>query len=398
MEGPGMNQEVSDLKRKPDQKEFEAQQKIWVKEQEINALKVQNRHLIAKLEEAEQGAKPNQINTQLIAEQISSEIKSILRPAIAETQKQNTLVQAQMEKSLTQAFEMMQNTLRGVYQQSQRSQEAVDSLTEHSRDLEARNVEVRKNDQIFYQEKIFSLLVTFFERVERQLDQRLGVLSSIEHMITKQNEMLTDVEAVRGISLSTQKITEANRGEVARIEKSFAETTQKFIEVEVQARNIEEMIRDAYQQIQNHRAEFKLVKGEIRAMIEHTAKLNEKITIFDDRMSETVKNIQEQSKAQDRIREELKVIEANDTLENLIDVKTEDINAIQNVINSGTDTPLEGKGTGEEDKEDLVMILELLKAQKNDLKKVANEAETYLKDYREQIKGTEPRAQPEVRE
>ena len=393
-----MNQEVSDLKRKPDQKEFEAQQKIWVKEQEINALKVQNRHLIAKLEEAEQGAKPNQINTQLIAEQISSEIKSILRPAIAETQKQNTLVQAQMEKSLTQAFEMMQNTLRGVYQQSQRSQEAVDSLTEHSRDLEARNVEVRKNDQIFYQEKIFSLLVTFFERVERQLDQRLGVLSSIEHMITKQNEMLTDVEAVRGISLSTQKITEANRGEVARIEKSFAETTQKFIEVEVQARNIEEMIRDAYQQIQNHRAEFKLVKGEIRAMIEHTAKLNEKITIFDDRMSETVKNIQEQSKAQDRIREELKVIEANDTLENLIDVKTEDINAIQNVINSGTDTPLEGKGTGEEDKEDLVMILELLKAQKNDLKKVANEAETYLKDYREQIKGTEPRAQPEVRE
>ena len=48
------------------------QQKVWVKEQEINALKVQNRHLIAKLEEAELSAKPNQINTQQIAQQIVS--------------------------------------------------------------------------------------------------------------------------------------------------------------------------------------------------------------------------------------------------------------------------------------------------------------------------------------
>src|ERR1700758_3826084 len=66
------------------------QQRLWVKEQEVSALKVQNRHLIAKLEDAEKSAQPNQINTQKIA----TEIQNKLKPLIGDIQ-----------KSLTESFD-----------------------------------------------------------------------------------------------------------------------------------------------------------------------------------------------------------------------------------------------------------------------------------------------------
>ena len=64
----------------------QAQQRLWVKEQEVSALKVQNRHLIAKLEDAEKSAEPNKINTQKIA----SEIQNQLRPLIGDIEKSTT--------------------------------------------------------------------------------------------------------------------------------------------------------------------------------------------------------------------------------------------------------------------------------------------------------------------
>ena len=45
------------------------QQRLSVREHEINALKVQNRHLLGKIEQLEQKAVPNQINTQFIAQE-----------------------------------------------------------------------------------------------------------------------------------------------------------------------------------------------------------------------------------------------------------------------------------------------------------------------------------------
>src|SRR3954466_9940659 len=71
------------------------EQRIWVKEQEVSALKVQNRHLLAKLDDAEKSAKPNQVNTQFIA----LEVQKSLQPVLQE-----------LDKSIKGAFEILQST------------------------------------------------------------------------------------------------------------------------------------------------------------------------------------------------------------------------------------------------------------------------------------------------
>jgi hypothetical protein len=159
------------------------QQRLYVKEQEVAALKVQNRHLISKLEEAEKKAEPNQINTQLIASEIQNQIKPLI---------------GEIEKSLKESFEMLKSTMRGIYQQSQRAQQAVEDIGAHARELEARHNDQRKADQVYYQEKILSMVTSFGDRIDRQLDHRLRGLAVVELMNTKQNEVLADIEMIKG--------------------------------------------------------------------------------------------------------------------------------------------------------------------------------------------------------
>ena len=73
----------------------------------------------------------------------------------------------------------------------------------------------------------------------------------------------------------------------------------------------------------------------------------------------------------ERLRQELKDIDAVESIEDLIAIKNEDIHNIQSALETGQfDTK----------KEDLGMILELLRTQKSELKKVAKEAEIYLRN------------------
>ena len=175
------------------------QQRLWVKEQEVSALKVQNRHLIAKLEDAEKSAQPNQINTQKIA----NEIQNQLRPLIGEIQ-----------NSLTESFDILKGTMRGIYQQSQRAEKAVDDIGAHSRETELRMNEQRKADQVYYQEKILSMVTSFGERIERQLENRLRNLAVVELMNTKQNEVLNDIEKIKGALAELIVSNESLRSEV----------------------------------------------------------------------------------------------------------------------------------------------------------------------------------------
>ena len=57
---------------------------------------------------------------------------------------------------MTASFEILQSTMRGIYQQSARAQQAVEDMAAQSRDLENRMNEQRKADQNFYQEQNFS--------------------------------------------------------------------------------------------------------------------------------------------------------------------------------------------------------------------------------------------------
>lgn len=204
------------------------QQRLWVKEQEVSALKVQNRHLIAKLEESEKKSEPNQINTQ----KVSNEVQSQLRPLIAE-----------IEKSLKDSFDILKSTMRGIYQQSQRAQQAVEEIGAHSKEVEQRMAELRKADQVYYQEKILSMVTSFGDRIERQLDNRLRNLSVVELMNTKQNEVLADIDILKAsiseLILNHQSLKNEIRnlsgiGELDLSSSSIEKITEIFVESNAQ--------------------------------------------------------------------------------------------------------------------------------------------------------------------
>jgi hypothetical protein len=201
------------------------QQRLWVKEQEVSALKVQNRHLIGKLEEsekkAEQNSQPQQINTQLIATEIQNQIKPLI---------------GEIEKSLKESFDMLKSTMRGIYQQSQRAQQAVEDIGAHAREVETRHNEARKADQVYYQEKILSMVTSFGDRIERQLENRLRNLAVVELMNTKQNEVLADIEMIKGAISELIISNEGLRQEMKKnanldqVLERFAENNQRKIE------------------------------------------------------------------------------------------------------------------------------------------------------------------------
>jgi hypothetical protein len=194
------------------------QQRLWVKEQEVSALKVQNRHLIAKLEEsekkAEQNAQPQQINTQLIATEIQNQIKPLI---------------GEIEKSLKESFDMLKSTMRGIYQQSQRAQQAVEDIGAHAREVETRHNEARKADQVYYQEKILSMVTSFGDRIERQLENRLRNLAVVELMNTKQNEVLADIEMIKG-AISELIISNEGLRQEMRKNANLEQVLEKFSE------------------------------------------------------------------------------------------------------------------------------------------------------------------------
>jgi len=214
----------------------QVQQRLWVKEQEVSALKVQNRHLIAKLEDAEKSAEPNQINTQKIA----NEIQNQLRPLIGE-----------IEKSLTESFDILKGTMRGIYQQSQRAQQAVEDIGAHSKETELRTNESRKADQVYYQEKILSMVTSFGERIERQLENRLRNLAVVELMNTKQNEVLADVDMLKGAIAELMVSNESLRSEIKILLKESSlrnsSNIEKIAEIFSESNQLK---RDAFQEAQ----------------------------------------------------------------------------------------------------------------------------------------------------
>lgn len=202
------------------------QQRLSVREQEINALKVQNRHLIAKIDELEKAAEPNQIDTQFIADEVKRHIDPVVQ---------------QLQSTLSASFEMIQSTLKGIYQQSQRSQGAVEQMAAHARELEGRMNEQRKQDQNFYQDKMFSMIGNFCDRLERQIDVRLKSLSVVEMVHSRQNEILIDLETLKAAIFSVQKFNEANRIDIHRIEKSANVIHQTLLDIQHSGKNIEEI-------------------------------------------------------------------------------------------------------------------------------------------------------------
>jgi len=208
------------------------QQRLWVKEQEVTALKVQNRHLIGKLEDAVKSAEPNQINTKQVADEIQRQIRPLM---------------AEIEKTLTDSFDILKSTMRGIYQQSQRAQQAVEEMTAHSREMEKRSNEQRKSDQEYYQEKILSQVTAGGDRVERQLENRLRNLAVVELMNTKQNEVLADLDQIKSTLSAQVESNEAICDEVKFLRRESA--------IKVNLNSNIEKISEAFTEASHLRAE-----------------------------------------------------------------------------------------------------------------------------------------------
>ena len=309
------------------------QQRLNVREQEINALKVQNRHLLSKMEELENQAKPNQINTKFIADDMHTHLAPVIE---------------QMHSTMNASFEMLQSTMRGIYQQSQRAQQAVEDMAAQSKDLENRMNDQRKADQVYYQDRIFAMIGAFCDRIERQIDVRLKALSVIEFMNAKQNEVLNDVESMKGTLALMQKNFELGRGETNRFERSVTETNQKLNDMQIQAENGSTLIRDLMQQVHTQRAEFKLIRAEIKNSLNEINRAP-----FQD----------------------LSEVDENQIINDLIDKKHRELESLER--NLEAQNLVENNG-------DATSMLALLRAQKLELQRVAGETKTYLKQQREQ--------------
>ncbi len=322
------------------------QQRLAVREQEINALKVQNRHLLSKLDELEKASVPNQINTKVIADEVKGHIDPVI---------------AQLQSTITNSFEILQSTMRGIYLQSTRAQQAVEDMTSHSKELELRMNDQRKEDQAFFQDKIFAMINSFCDRIERQIDSRLKALSVVEMLNVKQNEILRDLETLNaGVALAN-KNSDSNRGEIFRMERSAAEANERIIDIQVQSRNSEELIRDALQQIQNHRTEFRLIRTEMKAAFEQV----NRVTASSGTEIQTALNEIDQ----------FKII--NDIIEN----KQKELSALAN----GLEAQNAMSAT-----EGAMSILARIQSQKNELERVADDAKNFLKNNQNVSAGEEP--------
>lgn len=340
------------------------QQRLKVREQEISALKVQNRHLLSKIDEAEKNAKPNQINTQLV----SHEIQGKLDPVIA-----------QMQSTMTNSFEILQSTMRGIYQQSQRAQQAVEEMASHSRDLEIRMNEQRKADQNYYQDKIFAMMGAFCDRVERQIELRLKSLSIIEVMNSKQNEVLNEVETMREAVTSMSRNSESNRNEISRIEKNAEEANSKLIDLQLQNQGSEEILRDTLQQIQNHRSEFKLIRAELKLTLDYISRIAQKLenTNFSAPVAQEeappVQPLQAEAVTAVAIEEEVRSeVNEQKIIDDIIENKHRELELLEKNI----EAQMQGQS-----QDDVAMLLALLRAQKAELQRVSDHAKNYIKDH-----------------
>ena len=321
------------------------QQRLSVREQEISALKAQNRHLLTKLDEVEKQSKPNQINTKMIADDVRSHIDPVI---------------VQLQATITNSFEILQSTMRGIYLQSTRAQQAVEDMTAHSKELELRMDEQRKTDQNFYQDKIFAMMSSFCDRVERQIDSRLKALSIVEILNSKQNEVLTDLENLNAGIAIMNKNSESNRGEISRIERNAAESNERLIDVQVQTRNAEELVRDTLQQIQNHRAEYKLIRADLKAAV--------------DQMNRVIGQMMSQPKSEaiEEIETNLTEIDDFRVINDLIERKHRELESITNGFEGQNNIQAAESASN---------ILARIQSQKSELQKVAQDAKDFLQNH-----------------
>ena len=219
----------------------------------------------------------------------------------------------------------------------------------------------------------------------------------VEILSSKQNEVLSDVEAIKSSLSLMQKSAESSRSEMIRIERNGSEANEKLSEMQMQTQQAEELVRDTFQQIQNHRTEFKLIRAEIKTSLDY---VNKMVNLMESQSSEVrVAMTAATESAADAAANAMSAAGAADAeakiaatpppapvvryyqapqtsqdsghenriIQNMIETKQRELQDLERDIESQGD---------EDAQDDATVILSLLRAQKTELQRVASEAKS----------------------
>lgn len=207
------------------------------------------------------------------------------------------------------------------------------------------------------------MIGTFCNRIERQIEIRFKALSSIELMNTKQNEVLSDVERMR-VALEN-------------INLYYQESADKLNGVQLNARSSKEMTQNLLQQMQNQRAEFKLIRSELNTALDimnavpYSKQNRFKPETNDDDVFASVP-IQ---------KEEIRIErDPSQIIDDLIEKKHIELNELEK--NTENQDP-------EKIQDNAAELLSLIRAQHNEIQRVADDAKQFLKGTMKQIKNKE---------
>ncbi len=185
-------------------------QRLWVKEQEVQALKTQNRHLIARLEDLEKKKTDVEENTAALGEfrgTLTTQLSAALNAIQEQIHRFTSQILASTETSLKSGFDTIQQTMRALYTQNQRGQQQIETAVGSIGNLEKR-VDQQANEvmnqtkvQNFqFQDKVLGNLNGFMDRIERLMESRLQGLSELARIDYKQEELLREIKALTAAS------------------------------------------------------------------------------------------------------------------------------------------------------------------------------------------------------
>jgi chromosome segregation ATPase len=230
---------------------------LRIREQEVSALKAQNKHLIERIQEHEGTKHGIEENNQLISSfrgQLDQQLTAALNGLQEQVQRFTKAVLVNTESALKGGFEAIQGTLKAIYTQSQRGQEQISQslkiVQEIDKRIEGHSIDVltqAKVQNLQFQDKLTANIQNFLDRVERTIDSRLEALSGLDSLRGKQEETLKSLESV---------------------DRGRADMISKLMSLEITQKNTDSVNRETQTQIQILRAEIRALRTEIQNVTE----------------------------------------------------------------------------------------------------------------------------------
>lgn len=288
---------VNSTQNKSNNNPQQTQMILRIREQEVNALKAQNTHLINKIQELEGTKVGIEENNHLISGfrgQMDQQLSAALNQLQEQVQRFTKAVLVNTESALKGGFEAIQGTMKAIYTQSQRGQEQISQslkiVQEIDKRIEGHSIDVlsqAKVQNLQFQDKLTANIQNFCERVERTIDNRLEALSGLESLRGKQEETLKSLDSV---------------------DRSRADMVSKMMSLEITQKNSDSVNKETQTQVQILRAEIRALRSEIQGIADQLnqnkvdIKLDEAINGLANSKNEAIQATKEKNEIESYLR------------------------------------------------------------------------------------------------